>query len=191
MFPYDVADVSEVNLIEDPLSIDICNLFNGCYELLIQMLGRLLLHTAESEDQLTILSDITVGLMMDVIGPLGRGLTTLPAGPSHPGLRAGPSFRFSRDIQTPTPPGCRLGGVRRAVKRAVRVLWDYPSLGENILTSGSGPAVPWSCTPSSWRNPESPVRARSFLKSGIAFSQPLGQNLEHPDPNLGLALQLS
>ena len=101
MLPYDVADASEVNLIEDPLSIDICNLFNGCYEPLIQMLGRLLLHTAESEDQLTQLSDITVGLMMDVIGPLGRGLTTLPAGPSHPGLRAGPSFRFSRDIQTP------------------------------------------------------------------------------------------
>ncbi len=101
LFPYDIADPSEVNLIEDPLSIDICNLFNGCYEILIQMLGRLLLNTGESADQLTQLSDITVGLMVDVIGPLGSALTTLPAGPSHPGLTAGPSFRFSRDIQTP------------------------------------------------------------------------------------------
>ncbi len=101
LFPYDIADPSEVNLLDDPLSIDICNLFNGSYELLIQMLGRLLLHTEESEAQLALLSDITVGLMMDVTGPLGEALTTLPAGPSHPGLTAGPSFRFSRDIQTP------------------------------------------------------------------------------------------
>ena len=36
-----------------------------------------------------------------VLGPLGEALTTLPAGPSHPGLTAGPSFRFSREINTP------------------------------------------------------------------------------------------
>ena len=99
--PNDIADNTEVNLIEDPLSIDISNLFDGCYELLMQMLGRLFLHMGESETQLTRLSDITVGLMTDVIGPLGEALTTLPAGPSHPGLTAGPSFRFSRDVQTP------------------------------------------------------------------------------------------
>ena len=98
MLPHDIGDNSEVNLIEDPLSIDISNLFDGCYELLKQMLGRLLLHTGESEDQLTRLSDISVGLMVDVIGPLGEALTTLPAGASHPGLTAGPSFRFSRDV---------------------------------------------------------------------------------------------
>jgi hypothetical protein len=31
---------------------------------------------------------------------LGRALTKLPAGPSHPGKMAGPSFRFSRDFNT-------------------------------------------------------------------------------------------
>ena len=101
MLPHDLIDDSEVNLIEDPLSVDISNLFDGCYELLMQMLGRLLLHTEESEDQLMRLSDIAVGLMADVIGPLGESLTTLPAGPSHPGLTAGPSFRFSRDVSIP------------------------------------------------------------------------------------------
>ena len=101
MLPNDIVNITEVNLIEDPLSIDISNLFDGCYDLLMQLLGRLFLHTEESEDQLTRLSDITVGLMMDVIGPLGEALTTLPAGPSYPGLTAGPSFRFSRDVQTP------------------------------------------------------------------------------------------
>ena len=101
MLPSDIGDSSGVNLIEDPLTSDICNLFDGCYALLMQMLGRLLLHSGESEAQLTRLSDITVGLMIDVIGPLGDALTTLPAGSSHPGLTAGPSFRLTRDVNTP------------------------------------------------------------------------------------------
>ena len=101
MLPSDIADLSEVNLIEDPLSIDMSNLFDGSYELLMQMLGRLFLYGEESEDQLTRLSDITIGMMMDVLGPLGEILTTLPAGASHPGLTAGPSFRLSRDVNTP------------------------------------------------------------------------------------------
>jgi hypothetical protein len=100
MFPSDIADQSGLNLIEDPLSRDICNLFDGCYQLLMQMLGRVLLHTDESDEQLTLLSDITVGLMMDVLGPLGTTLTTMPAGGSHPGLTAGPSFRLSRDVHS-------------------------------------------------------------------------------------------
>ena len=100
MFPSDIGDHSVLNLIEDPLSRDICDLFDGCYQLLIQMLGRVLLHTDESDEQLTQLSGITVGLMMDVIGPLGTTLTTMPAGPSHPGLTAGPSFRLSRDVHS-------------------------------------------------------------------------------------------
>ncbi len=101
IFPNDLGDDTEVNMIEDPVSIDVCNLFDGSYELLMQMLGRLLLNTEETDAQLTLLSDITVGLMMDVISPLGDTLTTLPAGPSYPRLRAGPSFRFSRDGHTP------------------------------------------------------------------------------------------
>ncbi len=68
---------------------------------LMQMLGRLFLHREESKDELTQLSDITLGLRVDVLGPLGSALTTLPAGDSYPGLTAGPSFRFSRDVNTP------------------------------------------------------------------------------------------
>ena len=100
IFPPDIGDHSRLNLIEDPLSTDICNLFDGCYQLLMQMLGRVLLHTDESEEQLTLLSDITVGLMIDVLGPLGTALTEMPAGASHSGLTAGPSFRLSRDVHS-------------------------------------------------------------------------------------------
>ena len=101
ILPNDVGDDSEVNLIEDPLSIDISNLFDGCYELLIQLLGRLFAQGDESENELAQLSDITEELMVDVLGPLGEALTRLPAGPSYSGLMAGPSFRFSRNVNAP------------------------------------------------------------------------------------------
>ena len=100
IFPNDIVGQGGLNLIEDPLSRDICNLFDGSYQLLMQMLGRVLLHTGESEEQLTLLSDVTVGLMIDVLGPLGTTLTTMPAGASHSGLTAGPSFRLSRDVHS-------------------------------------------------------------------------------------------
>ena len=101
ILPNDVGDDSEVNLIGDPLSIDISNLFDGCYELLIQLLGRLFAQGDESENELAQLSDITEELMVDVLGPLGEALTRLPAGPSYSGLMAGPSFRFSRNVNAP------------------------------------------------------------------------------------------
>lgn len=100
MLPGDLIDISEANLIEDPLSVDISNLFDGCYEVLMHVTGRLLLHTGESEEQLRKLSDINVSLMLDVITPLGEALTTLPAGAAHPGLTAGASFRFPKDFNT-------------------------------------------------------------------------------------------
>ena len=101
MFPNDVHDATGVSLIEDPVTLDVCNLFDGCYEVLIQMMGRLLLGGEESEAQQTEIADITVAFMIDVIGPLGEIITTLPAGPSYPGLNAGPSFRFSRGGHPP------------------------------------------------------------------------------------------
>jgi hypothetical protein len=91
-----------MNPIEDPFSADFCNLFDGCYELMVQMLARLFVHAEESGDDLAALADITVGLMMDVLLPLGNALTKLPAGPSYPGKTAGPSFRLSRGASVPT-----------------------------------------------------------------------------------------
>ena len=99
--PKDVDDLSAISVVGDPLSADISNLFDGCYELLMQLMGRLLMSTGETETQLTVLSDVSVAMMMDVIGPLGEALTALPAGEAHPGQTAGPSFRFSRDGTVP------------------------------------------------------------------------------------------
>lgn len=102
ILPADLAEGSEFSLVDDALSMDVSNLFDGCYELMVQMLGRLFVHAEESEEQLSTLADATIGLMTEVVDPLGRALTQLPAGPSHPGFRAGPSFRLSRGASIPT-----------------------------------------------------------------------------------------
>jgi hypothetical protein len=102
--PTDVTQATEVNVIDDPLSADVCNLFDGCYELMVQMLGRLFVHSEESDSALGSIADVTVGLMMEAVEPLGNALTSLPAGPSHPGLNAGPSFRLSRGASVPAHP---------------------------------------------------------------------------------------
>jgi len=97
ILPQDVGDLASVNLLDDRMSVHIGSLFDGCYELLMQVLSRLLMHTEESESQMTLLASISIDMMTDVIGPLGEALTLLPAGKANPGMTAGASFRFTRD----------------------------------------------------------------------------------------------
>jgi hypothetical protein len=102
LMPADVGDLAAANLVDDPLSADMCSLFDGCYEVMVQILARLFVHADESEAELGALADVAIGLMIDVIYPLGSALTLLPAGPGHPGVNAGPSFRLSRAATIPT-----------------------------------------------------------------------------------------
>ena len=98
--PTDLSDAGQINLVDQPSSANLCNLFDGCYEVLIQMLARFFAHSEESDAELQLLANTTTDMMVDVITPLGEAITALPAGPSHPGLNAGPSFRFFRDVHT-------------------------------------------------------------------------------------------
>lgn len=100
--PTDKGDSRDINIIDDPHSMDVCNLFDGCYELMIQMLGRLFVHAEESDEEFVTLSSVCEGLMMEALSPLGSLLTSLPAGPAFPSLNAGPSFRLSRGASIPT-----------------------------------------------------------------------------------------
>lgn len=102
LLPADMGLTTSVNLLADPVSIDVANLFDGCYELMVQMLGRLFVHAEESEEELAQLADTAIGLMLEVIEPLGSALTRMPAGPPYPGLNAGPGFRLSRGAAIPT-----------------------------------------------------------------------------------------
>jgi hypothetical protein len=81
-------------LIGDPLTASCTDLFNVCYEVLLQALERYFAHTDETSAQLGTLADLTVGLMFTAIKPLGQLITTLPVGPDQPGSTAGPSFEL-------------------------------------------------------------------------------------------------
>jgi CDGSH-type Zn-finger protein/truncated hemoglobin YjbI len=81
-------------LIEDPYTARCADLFNVSYEVLLQTLARYFAHTEETEQQLATLAQVTLGLMFNVIKPLGALITTLPVGDSHPGRVAGPSFEL-------------------------------------------------------------------------------------------------
>jgi hypothetical protein len=81
-------------LITDSLTAAVTDLFNVGYEILLQIFERFFAHTDETDAQLTTLADAAVGLMLQVIRPLGDLITTLPAGDGHPGKSAGPSFEL-------------------------------------------------------------------------------------------------
>jgi hypothetical protein len=82
------------NVIAEPLSRDVGEIFVGCYETMLQLLARLFAHTEESADQLDTLANAAVSIMTRVILPLGPAMTLLPAGQTFPGQNAGPSFEI-------------------------------------------------------------------------------------------------
>jgi hypothetical protein len=90
-------------LITDRTSAAVADLGNVAYEVLLLLLHRLLSRVDENNDQMKVLSQVAVGLMIDVIEPLGEVLTTLPVGREHPGRTAGPSFElfFQSDYLLP------------------------------------------------------------------------------------------
>jgi CDGSH-type Zn-finger protein/truncated hemoglobin YjbI len=84
----------QADLITDPVTARVADLCNVGYEVLLQLLYRLLCHVDESDDQIKILADVSVQMMFDVIEPLAEILTTLPVGPEYPGKTAGPTFEL-------------------------------------------------------------------------------------------------
>ncbi|MBA3303905.1 MAG: ferritin-like protein [Acidimicrobiia bacterium] len=90
--------VDGVRVVDDPMTVGVMDLFDNAYELMTAMLLRFFAQTDESEQELQVLVQTAVAVMADVIDPLGKLLTAMPAGPSHPGFTAGPSFAFHRSV---------------------------------------------------------------------------------------------
>jgi CDGSH-type Zn-finger protein len=82
------------DLITDPRTARVADLCNVGYEVLLQLLYRLMCRVDEGDAQIKTLADVGVGLMFDVIEPLADILTTLPVGPEHPGRTAGATFEL-------------------------------------------------------------------------------------------------
>jgi len=60
----------------------------------LQLLTRFFTHTDETDEQLQTLTDGAIGLMADVVRPLGSALTKLPVGPEHEGKTSGFAFEM-------------------------------------------------------------------------------------------------
>jgi CDGSH-type Zn-finger protein len=93
-------DTSGGNLISDPLTHQVADLFNGAYDTMLLMLLRFFAHTDETEAELEKLGRATLRLMMAVARPLGEALAKMPAGHGErlKGKTAGPGFGYNRDI---------------------------------------------------------------------------------------------
>lgn len=83
-----------VPLITDPFASRSVDLLNAVYEVTLQLLARQFAHTDETRDQLGVLAEVAVGLMKNVVKPLGGLVTRLPVGPEYPGRTAGPTFEL-------------------------------------------------------------------------------------------------
>ena len=97
------ADTGPANLISDPVTTGVSNLFNASYATLLSMLNRFFLHGGETDEEFKVLSDICVEVMFSVIRPVGILLTTLPIGPNMPDVMAGASFEVYREGSHPLP----------------------------------------------------------------------------------------
>jgi Ferritin-like len=85
---------THVPIITEPFTVRLMDLLNAVVEVLLQMLSRYFAHTDETEEQLGVLADLSVGLMYEGVKPLGGMVTRLPIGPDYPGLTAGPAFEL-------------------------------------------------------------------------------------------------
>jgi hypothetical protein len=86
-----------VPIITDPFTSRCVDLLNAVYEVILQLLARYFAHTDETDDHLGVLADVAMGLMRNVVKPLGGLVTRLPVGFEHQGATAGPSFELFYD----------------------------------------------------------------------------------------------
>src|SRR5690606_5544263 len=68
------------------------DLYDAVYGAMLQLLARFYVVTDESEEEAAALLRASVQVMRAALAPLGELLVRQPAGPSHPGRTAGPSF---------------------------------------------------------------------------------------------------
>jgi hypothetical protein len=85
-------DATGANRITDPLTRQVLDLFNGCYETLLLLLIRFFSFTDETKAEVDALLYTFYPLMTMAIRPLGDMLTQMPAFAPATGELAGPSF---------------------------------------------------------------------------------------------------
>jgi hypothetical protein len=90
--PQDSYGTAQLNLYGEGDTGAVSDLFNACYGVMLQLLERIFQHEEENDAEEQTLSDVAIGMMTEIIRPLGELLTILPAGPLFPGMTVGPNF---------------------------------------------------------------------------------------------------
>jgi hypothetical protein len=85
---------AETLTITDPLTAQVADLFNAVYKTTLQTLRSYLVHSGETDGQVTTLATTAKHLMNWVMRPPASLLTTLPVGPDRPGVLTGPAFEI-------------------------------------------------------------------------------------------------
>lgn len=80
--------------ITEPATAACSDLFNGVYELVLQMIARYFAFGHETPAQRAVLAQSAVDLMFEAIEPMGLLLSALPVGPEHPGVTAGATLQL-------------------------------------------------------------------------------------------------
>ncbi len=88
------GDVDRAEVITDSKTAGVANIFNGCYEVILQILSRFFIQADTASAEREILSNASVDMMIKVLRPLGKLLTKMPLGSHRPGETAGPSFEM-------------------------------------------------------------------------------------------------
>jgi Ferritin-like len=91
----DFESYAGVTRIDTPSTRAVADLFDACYELMLQLLERLFDHDGESAEEMGTVAQVAIGLMADAVAPLGELLTKLPASVQHPDRTAGAPFAAS------------------------------------------------------------------------------------------------
>jgi hypothetical protein len=89
-----------ITRLESEFTVDLADLFNAAYEVMLLMLIRLYAHTDDSAADLQKLAGVAfLPLMTQVLRPLTEMLMEAPATPRYPALRAGPTFEIYHDLR--------------------------------------------------------------------------------------------
>jgi hypothetical protein len=99
--PFDIS--TPCSVITDVPARRIAELAGLAYELTLHVLLRFFTHTDETDEQLATLVGAALGLMANVLQPMGTELTTLPIGSSHPDRTAGFAFEMYYVMGNMTP----------------------------------------------------------------------------------------
>jgi len=131
-------DGQPVPIITDPFTSRCVDLLNAVYEVILQLLARHFAHTDETEDQLGVLASVSIGLMQNVVKPLGGLVTRLPVGPEHPRAAAGPTFELFYGVDYLLP---HRGAAWAVMEERMRVLAELATRCRNACNPIYMPAL--------------------------------------------------